>query len=133
MLGVLNIVFVILFELIAPKLRAESHISCSLMIVYIVFLTCGIWFFRFSKRGILALQRHWTSNKNEGQKRVAIIGFNDNTFALLRNMLSKENGQYRPICVLDAEEKNVGQHIYDIRVVGTTSEIEYFAKRYNID
>lgn len=136
LVGVTNLLFAFVAKLVNETLFFDLRLNYSVMAVYALLLTCGIGAFRFSRRAYGAFRRHLLlqfSNK----KRVMIVGFNNDAFALIRNMTDDaEKGksiQYKPICVIDTDEQYVGKRIGDMRVVGTVEDAKLFVKRYNIE
>ncbi|MBR2441752.1 MAG: polysaccharide biosynthesis protein [Clostridia bacterium] len=136
LVGIINFFLTFIAKLVNPTLFFDLRLDYSLMAVYALLLTCGIGVFRFSKRGYGALRRHLLLQLSD-KKRVMIVGFNNDAFALIRNMTDDaEKGktvQYKPICILDTDEQYVDKRIGDMRVVGTVEDAQLFVKRYNIE
>ncbi len=136
LIGATNLLFSFIAGQINEEFIVNSGLNPNVMEIYFLLLTCGIGAFRFSKRIYTTLRRHILL-KFSAKKRVMIVGFNNDAFALIRNMTDDaEKGkkvQYKPICVLDTDEQYVDKRIGDMRVVGTVENAKFFVKRYNIE
>ena len=131
--GASNIIFVLGCNLINAEWVIENYFSYTVMGLYAVLLMVFIGCFRFSKRMLRSVRSFVNSMMRKDSKNVLIIGFNDDAFALITNITSNENSQYKPVCILDMDEKYVGKRLGDTRVVGTVQEVKWFVKRYNVD
>lgn len=72
-------------------------------------------------------------NKVQGQKRVMIIGAGFTGASLIREMRSRVESNLYPVCALDDDPEKLNSYVSGVKVVGKTSEVETFAKKYNVD
>ena len=129
--GVLNVVFVFVYDLFSQALRKSFYLGYNVMLVYALLLVVGLMAVRFAKRGYQSLSMQ-ILNVFTKKTRVMIIGFNNNAFTLIRTMAFNKKSQYKAVCLLDDDNRLLGKKIYDIRVVGSTYEVKAFVKRYNV-
>ena len=129
-IGASNFIFVFIGDLFGDMLRDALHLGYLVMMTFTVLLFVGLALLRFTKRIRLALLEQF-SQVYTRRKRVIIIGFNNNAFTLIHTMLTDKKNPYKPVCILDDDESLQGRDIYDLRVVGTTYEIETFVKFFN--
>ncbi|HEY8423955.1 MAG TPA: nucleoside-diphosphate sugar epimerase/dehydratase [Clostridia bacterium] len=71
--------------------------------------------------------------KNNGGKRLAIVGAGQAGVLLLENILTEKNSAYQPVCFFDDDERKIGKIINGIKVVGSTDTIEIYCSELNID
>ena len=131
--GALNIIFVLVSNMFNSAWVNANGFSYTVMGIYAVLLMGFIGTFRFSTRMMRSIRRFVDSMMRKGAKNVLIIGFNDDAFALISNITKNENSQYKPVCILDMDEKHVGKRLGDARVVGTVEDVKWFVRRYNVD
>ena len=131
--GILNVIFVFVAGFIDDSLRTDYLLDYNVMLIYTLLLTGGIGCFRFSKRGVFAVGRYVSAMFSSQQKRVMVVGFNDDAFTLIRSMSLDKRSAYKAVCLLDKNLDFIGKRIYDVRVVGTPDEAKIVCKRYNID
>lgn len=86
-----------------------------------------------SKLAYILLFERMRRIRNNGGKRLAIVGAGQAGVLLLDNILSDKECKYHPICFFDDDKSKVGKSISGIKVVGTTDQIEMFCSELNID
>ena len=65
--------------------------------------------------------------------RVMVIGAGNAGAVLIREMKTSNKINLTPVCVIDDDKNKIGQMVNGVRVVGGTSEIERYAKKYEVD
>ncbi len=71
-------------------------------------------------------------NEKNG-KRVIIAGGGDAGSMLIREMMTSENLNMVPVCILDDDEKKIGQSIHGVKIVGKISDAKRFAEEYDAE
>lgn len=122
--AVLNCVFV-------PFSGWGLKIGYTVVLLYVLFFLLGLAATRFLSRAFRAVKTV-LNNAFTHKKRVMIVGCNNDAFTLIRNMALKEKSMYKPVCMLDSDERYLGKRIYDVRVVGTPQEAKEIVKKYGI-
>ena len=91
-----------------------------------------VWLFcsRFSKRAFVLLRTIFL-NITTNKTRVLIVGCNNDAFTLIRNMVFNEKSRYKAVGIIEDDSRYFGKRIYDVRVVGTTYNIQEVVKKYN--
>ena len=133
LVGALNIIFVMFAKMFNYTWVETNHFSFTVMGIYAVLLMTFIGIFRFSKRMLRSLHSFMRAMMRKDEKNVLIIGFNDDAFTLITSITKNEKSQYKPVCILDMDEKYIGKRLGDARVVGTVQDVKLFVKRYNVD
>ena len=118
------------FVLIAKENFAPNYnLGFAVAVAFCILLFAWLLGSRFSKRIYVALRSQWR-NAFTDKKRILVVGYNDDAFALIRSMAFKENSRYRTVGILEDDERFLGKRIYDVRVVGTTNEAKEVVKKY---
>ena len=126
LVGVVNVVFV----LIAKTAFASSRsLGMAIVIAFCLLVFFYLAFTRFFKRGYRALASQW-NNAFTKKKRILVVGYNNDSFTLIRSMAFDDKSRYRAVGLLDDDERYLGKRIYDVRVVGTTAEAKDVVKKY---
>ncbi len=119
-----NVVFIIVYE--------NDYIGTGTVITNGFILLFGLTAARFSKR-IFSSARAHLRNLFTKKVRVMIVGCNNDAFTLIRNMVANDKSRYKPVCIVDDDDKlYLGKRIYDVRVVGTTFEAKKIVKKYSV-
>ena len=122
-----------LFILIAGRNFTETYdLGHTTVFIYSLILLCWLVGSRFLKRGYMAVRSQWRNSFTK-KKKILIVGYNNDAFTLIRSMTFDENSRYRAVGVLDDDNRYLGKHIYDIRVVGTTHETKEIVKKYKAE
>ena len=66
-------------------------------------------------------------------KKVMIIGAGYTGELLVRDMFSGKKGNLFPVCLIDDDKSKIGMNLHGVKVVGDTTKIEYFAKKFGVD
>ena len=126
-LGAANVLFLALFG-------RNNGIGYSMGLIYIVLFFFSTAFLRFGKR---AYAYFWciihASSQAKTKKRVMIIGGGDAGLALIKEMISSDKSRYTPVCILDDNPHLQDKKIYDVRVVGTTYDVQPMADKYRVE
>ncbi len=120
----LNIIFVIVWG-------DEHGIGTGTVFTYGMILLCGLTAARFSKR-IYGVIRAQLRNIFTQKTRVMIVGCNNDAFTLIRTMVFNDKSRYKVACIIDDDKNYLGKRIYDVRVVGNTSEAKEIVKKYAV-
>ena len=125
--GCLNLLFVML----AGDFSLDNGVGYRETIVYCLLLFWWLSGTRFSKRAYASCAAHW-QNLFGRKKRVMIVGFNNDAFTLIRNMIDDKDSEYKAVCIVDDDARHLGQRIHDVYVVGNTLNVREFAKKYRV-
>ncbi len=123
-IGAANVTFAVFTE--------RAYIDLSTTFVYVVTLAIIVGCIRFSERIIAAMKFSFNHNF-VAKKRAMIIGGGDAATALLKEVQSSDKIQIRPMCIIDDDPEKKGESICGVRVVGTTDEIPFYAKKYGVE
>ncbi len=83
---------------------------------------------RFAYRAIKALN----IRKAEVVQNVMIVGVCRAGSLIIKEMNEEKRREMIPVCILDDNQKNLGQKVQGVPVVGSTNEIEQNLEKYNI-
>lgn len=86
--------------------------------------------FRISKRFFVEVLKKSVGNSN--LKRTLIIGAGSSGEQLLREVYRSEPRLFNPIGFIDDDEDKQGMQIQGVRVIGTSSEMEYIINHQNV-
>ncbi len=120
----LNIAFVVLGG-------NEYGIGTGTVVTYAIILLFGLTGARFSKRIFSAVRSH-LRNFFTKKTRVLIVGCNNDAFTLVRTMNTNPNSRYKAACIVDDDKSYIGNRVYDVRVVGTTYDVQSVVKKYSV-
>ena len=101
------------------------------------FLAAGVMFVevaasRFMPR-ILSLGEHYVKGRKESKKRVLIVGAGAAAVLLLKEMVSAEKLNMKPVCILDDDQSKIGREIQGVKVVGTTENVVEAVEKFNVE
>ena len=68
----------------------------------------------------------------DGYKKVLLVGAGGTGANLIRELRTSINSDMEPVCALDDDENKINRYVSGVKVVGTTFEIEHYAKKYNV-
>ncbi len=117
-----------LFALVYGRGRG---VGFTLVFLCSLILFCGCFISRFSKRFYCGV-RTAIRNIFTAKTRVMIVGCNDDAFILIRSMSFTSKSRYKAVCIVDDDNRYLGQRICDVRVVGTTNEAKEIVKKYRV-
>ena len=123
-MGVANLLFVMF-------IGNKYDIGYMSAFLFVIFFLGGLTCTRFLRRAIMSWKAA-IGYRFTHKKRVMIVGCNNDAFTLIRNMVLKEKSLYKPVCLLDSDERYLGKRIYDLRVVGTPQDAKEVVKKYKI-
>lgn len=126
--AVANVVFVLIAD---TRFTPNYVLGFAVAIVYCILLFVWLFISRFGGRLYVALRLQWRNTFTD-KKRILVVGYNDDAFALIRSMACKENSRYRCVGILEDDELFLGKRIYDVRVVGTTYDVKEVVKKYRV-
>lgn len=101
-------------------------------ITYAILLGLFVLVTRFSKRFYVAV-KYSLSRKSKDKVRAMIIGGGNAGTMLIREIQTTDKITYLPVCVIDDDPVKIGKSIYNVKIVGNTSEIPAYAEKYGID
>ncbi len=113
---------------VSSKLTVEWFVIASL--VYIAVLG-GV---RCAYRLLITLES--VQKRNEDKKhgvRIMVVGAGDAGSLVIRDIKSSDKISMYPVCAIDDDPLKTGLVINGVKIVGTTTEIPFFAKEYNIE
>ena len=68
----------------------------------------------------------------DGYKKVLLVGAGGTGANLIRELRTSISSDMEPVCALDDDENKINRYVSGVKVVGTTFEIENYAKKYNV-
>ena len=126
-IGMGNLAFVI-----ATRLAGVSiGVGYSTVVFYTMMLFIGLSGLRFSKRFYRAVKTQIV-NLFSKQKRVMIVGCNNDALTLIKSMNMDKKSLYKAACIIDPNEEYLGKRLVDTRVVGSLEDIKEVFKKYRI-
>ncbi|MCC8130058.1 MAG: polysaccharide biosynthesis protein [Clostridiales bacterium] len=93
-----------------------------------IFLIILVTVERYSYRFL----RRWR-NQGRAEHRVMIIGAGEAGQMLLRELQDTPNLHYRPVCIIDDDERQWGRYIQNVKIVGGRDRIKRTARNMGID
>lgn len=119
----------------------EMKIPHAFMITYFLISVIGICLFRLIFRRTF-IEVSEICKHSLQYKRTMIIGGGSACKMLLteiknaRKMQNKTNqvsAEYLPVCIIDDDRSKIGHEIMGVEVIGTTADLEHFAKKLEIE
>lgn len=119
----------------------KRTIPISFLIVHIIITTIGVCLFRLLFRKAF-IEMAEVGHKEALYKRTMIIGGGRACRMLLTEIDNakkspyegdKISAQFEPVCIIDDDRSKVGSDVMGVEIVGTTADIERFAKDKNIE
>ncbi len=123
-ISVANVIFVFVWG-------KDNGVGTGTIFIFSCVLLFGLAAARFSNRFYHAVKSYLLIFATK-KTRVMIVGCNNDAFTLVRSMVFDENSRYKPVCIVDDDKHYLGKRIYDVRVVGTTYEVDAVIKKYNV-
>ncbi len=92
-----------------------------------------IFLTRFMPRLKTSVKKYMNKRADaNGYTRVMIVGAGSTGSALIREMRTTVNSNMEPVCVIDDDINKIKRYVNGVKVVGNTSEIVYYAYKFNI-
>lgn len=92
-----------------------------------------IFLTRFMPRLKTSVKKYMNKRADaNGYTRVMIVGAGSTGSALIREMRTTVNSNMEPVCVIDDDMNKIKRYVNGVKVVGDTSEIVYYAYKFNI-
>lgn len=111
----------------------SNHLTYSWLIVasfiYLPLLVCS----RFSFRLYYMISGSQLTKSKKSAKRVMIIGAGAAGSVLITEMRTSDKISMLPVCILDDNPRKIGQELSGVKIVGTISEVEKWAKKYDAE
>ncbi len=132
-----NIVSVSLFYLIS-KILLISNISFQFAIILLIFSSlatvCMRMFYRLLRRYLTAYRsnsiEHCSFSEN---KKTMVVGAGYTGSLIIKEMLSNPHLGYKPVAVIDDDNKKANSYINRVKVVGGRDKIKWAVKNCNIE
>ena len=88
--------------------------------------------FRFSYR-FVRVYVYNIVHKRDRKKKVMIVGAGAAGYMIVRELKNSKHLNKQVVCAIDDDPAKVGTYLQGVRVVGTKSDIPYYAEKYNVD
>lgn len=126
-----GILIIIAVNIIFAAATGGKYINVGTACVYgiLLFYLTGVT--RFSKRLLVALKYYLSGGTDK--KRVMIVGGGCAGLALIKEMVTSDKISYRPVCIADDDPVKQGKFISNVKIAGTTYELERLAKEYRVE
>ncbi|MBE7089765.1 MAG: polysaccharide biosynthesis protein [Clostridiales bacterium] len=118
-------VWFIVISLVSNELRIGWAIIMTAL--YFAELVATRFIYRFY---VYFMNRLHNSGSHHGE-RVIVIGGGAAGVTLIRELKTSDKLKMYPVCVLDDDKNKIGQFINGVKIVGTTTDVKYYAKEYN--
>ncbi|WP_130806255.1 polysaccharide biosynthesis protein [Senegalia massiliensis] len=119
---------IVLFYFILRRVNFPQNIYILIFIIDILFISTS----RLSYRVIRRFKKK-KLNSNNNIKRIMIIGAGDAGARIIREFKNNFKLNYKPVVVIDDNEKKIGQRINGIPILGKKTEIVNVVKNKSID
>ncbi|MCB2293985.1 polysaccharide biosynthesis protein [Clostridium algoriphilum] len=123
-----NIITIISTRLIGHNFAyGASVVACAFTIIF-------IGGFRMSYRvyGRFESIMSWNANKGN-KKRVMIVGAGQAAAMVIKEMKSSDQSKYRPVAVIDDQDRKQGNSIMGVKVLGSRKDILTIAKEKDVE
>ena len=131
-----QIVFAVVLATIAQFFEyklLKNVMPRSYWFLYLFFLGIMTGFTRFSYRLFRRLQVAVKGMKNsENVVRTMVVGAGSAADILVHEIKSSEKLNILPVCIIDDNPKLLGKNLRGVRIVGSSSEIPYYVKKYDV-
>ena len=125
--AILMLFYNLFIAIMSEPIGVEWAIINTSFTYILIFLT------RFSPRLKTIVKKYMDKRANaNGYTRVMIVGAGSTGSALIREMRTTVNSNMEPVCVIDDDLNKIKRYVNGVKVVGNTSEIVYFAYKYNV-
>ena len=125
--AVIMLFYNITIDALCYELTIEWAIVATFMAYIIIFCS------RFAPRLRNSLRKYLNKRADtEGCKKVLIVGAGSTGAILIREIRDSINSDMIPVCALDDDPNKIKRYVSGIKVVGTTDEVEYYAKKYGV-
>ncbi len=121
-IGVSNLVF---------TLFVRAYVGIGTGLVYTLALAAFTTAIRYVQRLKVGVKYYFVDNLVD-KTRVMIVGGGSAGGALIKEMQTSEKIFYKPVCVVDDDPEKLRRSISDVKIVGTTLDIERLVKEYDV-
>lgn len=121
---VMNMTYMYVFDV---TLGVRMCVSYSFLVAIIAS------FVRFHKRFYYAIRYVISMIFKTGRIRVMIVGGGNAGTTIIRELQNPEKVKYAPVCIIDDDVLKKGKSIGNVRIVGDTYSIPYYAERLDIE
>ena len=110
-----------------------EEVGYSWAIISTFFTYMIIFITRFIPRLKNSLKKYLNKKAmTDGYKKVLLVGAGGTGANLIRELRTSIDSDMEPVCALDDDENKINRYVSGVKVVGTTFEIEHYAKKYNV-
>lgn len=121
-----NLIFTLLFK--------KTYFNISLTIVNSMFIFMSTCFTRCIYRIVRYMSKNGLNFKKlDDSKRVMIIGAGDAGSMIIKELITSNKVNKKPICIIDDDPLKLKSYIYGVEVVGNRKDIPEMIKKYEID
>ena len=113
-------------------LRHGNYIRVDTAFLFSAFLFYLAGVVRFSKRILVVLRFFLAGGKNK-KKRVMIVGGGSAGLVLIKEMLTSDKIDYKPVCIADDDPTKLGKSISGVKVAGSTCDVKRLAEKYRVE
>jgi FlaA1/EpsC-like NDP-sugar epimerase len=103
----------------------------SYYILYFFYLLALITVSRFTYRGLRVVRHSYIEHSRKGVPTM-IIGAGDSAYSLIKDMNNSAQIRNRVVCVIDADQNKIGNHILGAPIVGNDTKIPWAAEKYGV-
>ncbi len=125
--------FVTIAALLLMNRHATRILSIAMCIDIVIWTSSRIIYAMIKHDNARSLVIFSGKGKDNGQKKVMIIGGGNAAMIMLDEIRRNYSDQYYPACILDDDTNKIGRSMYRTKIVGNTSEIREWAEEYKID
>ena len=110
-----------------------EEVGYSWAIISTLFTYMLIFITRFIPRFKNSLRKYLNKKAAaDGYKKVLLVGAGSTGAILIKELRTSTNSVMDPVCALDDDEEKINRYVSGVKVVGTTYEIDHYAKKYGV-
>ena len=125
--AILMLFYNLFIDIVSKPIGIEWAIITTFFTYVLIFLS------RFMPRIKTSVKKYLNKRAHaNGYIRVMIVGAGSTGSALIREMRTTVKSNMEPICAIDDDLNKIKRYVNGVKVVGDTSQIVYYANKYNI-
>ncbi|MBE7081185.1 MAG: polysaccharide biosynthesis protein [Clostridiales bacterium] len=110
-----------------------EEVGYSWAVISTLFTYMLIFITRFIPRFKNSLRKYLNKKAAaDGYKKVLLVGAGSTGAILIKELRTSTNSDMDPVCALDDDEEKINRYVSGVKVVGTTYEIDHYAKKYGV-